>query len=180
MEITFKFDSFIVSLDILRSHQVFVHRLSFLKFTIIYLLIASNRIAARNKLSRKNNSYLDNFLLRNTCSNNKDLNSIPTLHLSASFSSLDTHLIISLTNVVTGHPFKRSLLYENRALPWQMDTRIISPREQITRTQRGKIAVTSTAFDTIRSLSMLTTNRVMNQKQQAVPWETPSNTATFA
>lgn len=61
-----------------------------------------------------------------------------------------------------------------------MDTRIISPREQITRTQRGKIAVTSTAFDTIRSLSMLTTNRVMNQKQQAVPWETPSNTATFA
>lgn len=156
-----------------------MHRLSFLKFTIIYLLIASNRIAARNKLSRKNNSYLNNFLLRNTCSNNKDLNSIP-IHLSASFSSLDTHLIISLTNVVTGHPFKRSLLYENRALPWQMDTRIISPREQITRTQRGKIAVTSTAFDTIRSLSMLTTNRVMNQKQQAVPWETPSNTATFA
>lgn len=64
-------------------------------------------------------------------------------------------------------------------------TRVLSRLGNKSRVPSWKNCGYKHRLDTIRSSSIrnadaYSTNRVMNQKQQAVPWETPSNTATFA
>lgn len=65
IEIIFKFDFYCF----IRSSVFEILTIPYLLDRLLPLVINSK------KLPRKNNSYLDNFLPRNTFSNNKDLNS---------------------------------------------------------------------------------------------------------